>query len=325
MEDLKGFKFGLLTSIEHIKGYKRTSDSRPINVWRCVCDCGNVRYIQGCVLVKNQRVSCGCAKSLNGLKIGDTFTSPYGQYTIVERRDNRWYIVKFTDGYTCESDYKTIKEGKVRNPYTPFVCGVGFFGEGSFKCKIGNSNTIQYEVWNGLFKRCYNLTRQQTKRPTYAGCLVAPEWHNYQNFAAWYTTQPNFGKGYHLDKDLTILGNKLYSPNTCYLIPEEVNSLLTGYNSKTEYPTGVHWCKTKNKFISQCNTGEYTKSGTKKQTYLGAFDTAEQASIAYKIRKSSRILEVAEKFKSEISEPIYKNLKYLAEKLLEETTLEYQR
>lgn len=316
MTELIGRTFARLTAVEYCEKFKVTDKSQPRNYYKCECSCGSVRYIQGAQLLNGQRTSCGCRQKELALSVGDNFKSVYGDYTIIEKLSPRWYMVQFTDGFVTKSDRKTLVEGKVRNPYTPFVAGVGYFGEGKFVCKANGKNTLEYEVWNGLFKRCYNIPRQQKTRPTYAGCSVVPEWHNYQTFATWYTSQEHYGKGYHLDKDLTIVGNKVYGPDTCCLIPEEVNQLFTGTNHKSPYATGVHWCKNKKKFIAQCQTGELTAKGGPKQTYLGSYDTELGASNTYKVRKSARVKEVATRFRSEISETIYNNLINLADTLL---------
>ncbi len=315
-----GKTFGRLSVIEYCRRVKITPTSAPRSYYKCLCSCGNIRYLQKTCLLRGLRNSCGCRVKEKSINVGDSFKSPYGKYEIIEKISPLWYVVQFEDGYTTKADRKTVSFSKVRNPYAPFVCGVGYFGEGEYLCKVGSKNTPEYEVWNGLFKRCYNIERQQKTRPTYAGCYVVPEWHNYQVFAKWYTSQPNYGKGYHLDKDLTVIGNKAYGPDTCYLIPEEVNQLFTGSNKKSPYSMGVHWCDNKKKFIAQCQTGELTAKGGSKQTYLGAFDSEVEASNAYKLRKSSRIREVANRFRLEISETIYANLLELADKLEREAT-----
>ena len=58
----------------------------------------------------------------------------------------------------------------------------------------------------------------------------------------------------HLDKDILIKGNKIYSPQTCCFVPENLNSLITKNDSiRNNLPIGVSWDKKKNKFISTCS------------------------------------------------------------------------
>ena len=56
---------------------------------------------------------------------------------------------------------------------------------------------------------------------------------------------PNFYSSkcqYELDKDLLYKGNKIYGPDTCCLIPSELNTILTQSNaSRGQYPVGVYY------------------------------------------------------------------------------------
>ena len=43
--------------------------------------------------------------------------------------------------------------------------------------------------------------------------------------------------GKHLDKDLLVCNNKVYSPETCVFVPREINQFLTkSNNSRGKYP-----------------------------------------------------------------------------------------
>lgn len=244
------------------------------------------------------------------INVGYKGVSRYGEYRVVSVIDGNNFIVRFNDGFEKLAQRKEVVNGVIKNPYHPHVCGVGFVGQGEFTCKgKDGANTTEYEVWNGLFKRCYNKKRQEMMTPSYAGCTVHADWHNFQKFAKWFTSHPNYGKGYALDKDLTILGNKEYSEEACYLVPVAINSLLCDSGAiRGKYPVGVHWCNTRGKFISQCNTGEKTAAGKKKQTYLGKFDNFEEAFSIYKATKEKYVKQVANKYRSEISDKIYENL-----------------
>jgi len=182
------------------------------------------------------------------------------------------------------------------------VCGIGYLGVGKYKAKIKGKHTKEYAIWKAMFSRCYSKGTQ-TRQPTYVGCIVCKEWHNFQVFAEWYTNHNYFGLGYHLDKDIVVRGNKIYSPETCTLVPLEINSLLT--NSKAargEHPQGVSYHKRDKKFIAQVNTGVGS------QTYLGSFGTAEEAFQAYKTAKEKYIKVVANKWRGAIEDSVYENL-----------------
>ncbi len=96
--------------------------------------------------------------------------------------------------------------------YLPSVRGVGFIGEGVYRASISGVETEAYKSWARMLTRCYSAYTH----PAYAGCTVCEEWHNFQNFAKWH--EDNYIKGYHLDKDTKVVGNKMYSPDTCQFI-----------------------------------------------------------------------------------------------------------
>lgn len=90
--------------------------------------------------------------------------------------------------------------------------------------------------WKSVIYRCYNES-QLKRRPTYREVHVCESWFDFSNFCNWYYLQPY---GEHIDKDLKILGSKLYSPSTCLLVDQEVNSFLIGlFLPRGVYPRGV--------------------------------------------------------------------------------------
>lgn len=58
MVDITGMKFGKLTALE--PSGKRTKDGQI--VWKCLCDCGNITYVDAHSLRKGNTKTCGCSK-----------------------------------------------------------------------------------------------------------------------------------------------------------------------------------------------------------------------------------------------------------------------
>lgn len=208
------------------------------------------------------------------------------------------FSIEFEDGVRLNGKtYQNIKNGEIKNPYHPSVCGVGYNGIG---IHIANKRNKVYSVWGNLLKRCYNK-KQQLKQPTYKGCTVATEWHNFQNFAEWYHNNYNLEpiKSWHLDKDILVKGNKIYSPETCCIVPREINVLFKVATIRNSLPRGVSInSRNVNKYDSQIKThGKYR--------LLGSFNTPEEAFQAYKIAKELWIKEVAEEWRGKISEQVY--------------------
>ena len=109
----------------------------------------------------------------------------------------------------------SITRGNVSDRMSPSLFGVGFLGCGNVKVSINGRTTKAYQSWSNMLERCY-LPRRLNEYPTYRDCFVCNEWHNFQTFAAWH--KENYIEGYHLDKDIKVDGNKIYSPDTCLFV-----------------------------------------------------------------------------------------------------------
>lgn len=161
--------------------------------------------------------------------------------------------------------------------------------------------TNQYSSWYDMMRRCYDLKRMQSF-PTYKNCTVVEQWHNFQNFAKWHNE--NYyeveGQTMSLDKDILIRGNKIYSPETCVFVPQNINALFTKHDAKRGlYPIGVSFHKGIGKFTARC------ANGNGKNVNLGVFLTPESAFNVYKKYKENLIKEIADKFKNQIPQKLY--------------------
>lgn len=184
------------------------------------------------------------------------------------------------------------------------VCGVGFLGEGVYKSYIGKGKlTKPYAVWADMLKRGYNSGYKQN-HPTYKDVTVCTEWHNFQNFAEWFYENYNseIMKGWTLDKDIICKDCKVYSPETCCFVPQEINKLfLFTKQNKGLYPTGVSFSKQNKKFLAKIK--KHNKSYN-----LGYYITPEEAFEVYKTAKEKHIKEIAEEWKNLISNKVYEIL-----------------
>lgn len=221
---------------------------------------------------------------------------------IVKYNSNRDIDIEFENGYIIKNkEYKKFKNGNIRNPFYPNVYNVGFSGEGKYRQTINRTPTKEYNCWCAMLQRCYSK-KYQEKHPTYIDCFVCSEWHNFQNFAEWFNE--NYyevdDKRMELDKDILIKGNKIYSPENCVFVPQNINKLFTkNNNSRGEFPIGVHFNKNANKFESYCNN----ENGEK--IYFGLFDNSIDAFYEYKNFKENIISKVANEYKSKIPEKLY--------------------
>lgn len=175
------------------------------------------------------------------------------------------------------------------------ICRVGFTPKGEY-----DSSDPAYRLWIGMIRRCYDKKSLELY-PSYKGVEVCEDWHNYQNFAKWAYQQWNaFKDGFNLDKDLLVVGSKIYSPDTCSFVPREINSIsITRRNHRGDLPIGV---------VSKAGKYSAKISIFNKVVHLGTFDCMIEAFKAYKKAKEDHIKELANIWKHVLSDTVYSNL-----------------
>ncbi len=233
-------------------------------------------------------------------RIGETNVNRNGTLMkIVDYINSKNIIVEFQDEYHYRkrTDYNAFKNGKTDNPYDKTVCGVGYRGVGKFSA--GGDNRKTYCIWELMIRRCYSDNSNSTK-VCYEDCTVCDEWHNFQNFAQWY--EDNYyeidGQRMQIDKDILYKGNKIYSPQTCLIVPNEINALMVKRkNQRGDLPIGVQLGF--GKYVARC----HVSNG--KREHLGRYNSIEDAFNAYKTRKEQYIKEVADKYRAQISQTLY--------------------
>ena len=226
-----------------------------------------------------------------------------GDFKIVKYNDARNVEIKFLKtGFEMTVELGSIRKGKVKDLYSPSVYGVGILGA-KYLASINGVQTKEYKLWTSMLVRCYS-DNSKKRRPTYEGCEVSNNFKYYEYFYEWCHSQIGFGnEGWHLDKDLLVKGNKVYSEKTCVFLPNEINSVLTKSTaSRGEHLIGVYWSKTHKAFKAQVCKNKGVSE------YLGSFNTELEAFNAYKQAKESFIKEQAEKWKGKIDDRAYEAL-----------------
>lgn len=145
----------------------------------------------------------------------------------------------------------------------------------------GSKNqTKAYIVWYNMKRRCYS-TACQERQPTYVGCTMSENFLDFQFFAQWCQSQIGYAlRNYHIDKDVLIRGNKLYSENTCVFIPASLNKFFNAHAAtNTIYPQGVA--------MATCGKFAATLSIDGKDKHVALCATPELAFAAYKIAKEA--------------------------------------
>lgn len=169
------------------------------------------------------------------VKVGEIYeTNNCGKLKIIEYNGTFNVLVRFIEtGFKIITQAGNIKNGTVRDKLAPSIYGVGFEGVGKYSFK---NNEKAAAVFLDMLGRCYNKNCQEN-HPTYIGCTVIKVWHNFQVFCEWF--EDNYIKGCHLDKDLLVEGNKIYSNENCLFVKQILNNLFTNNVQKGILPVGV--------------------------------------------------------------------------------------
>ena len=240
-------------------------------------------------------------------RTGEKGVNTFGsEMVIVKYRTNRDVDIYFPEyDWTAKNrEYKGFKNGNIKCPYERRYFGVGYIGEGKYKVWENGKNTKCYKTWHNMLNRCYD-EKFHEKYPTYIGCEVDKNWHNFQNFAEWYYN--NYyeieGGKMCLDKDILYKHNKVYSPKTCIFVPQTINSLFVKRdNNRGESVIGT---SLKNgKYQVNCSLIN-PETGKSKQEYFGYYDSQEKAFEIYKYYKEKNIKQVADYYKDKIPEKLY--------------------
>lgn len=203
--------------------------------------------------------------------------------------------VKFLDkdGYVYQNTtYGNFKRGQIKNPYDRCIFGIGYLGEGEAQQKT----QVGY-CWRGMLERCY-CDRMKKIHPAYYGIsTVCDEWLNFQTFAKWYN-ENIYQVGterMHLDKDIILEGNKVYSPEMCIIVPQSINEL---FHSSGRKMTDKDLPYT----IRRAARGKFSVSYKGKS--LGIYDTVEECVLIYVEAKRNHIKEKVRRMENEMPDKV---------------------
>lgn len=174
---------------------------------------------------------------MDKIKNKDIYSSKkYGDFEILnfefKKEGHEYYKCKFIDtGYIGIFTDSNIIKGSVRDLFYPSYYNVGFIGKGVYN----SSDKKCHSIWADMLRRCYDKKSLNYLNYGAKGVVVCEEWHNFQNFADWFYSQP-LCYNYDIELDKDILSNiknmeiKMYSPETCLIIPSEINKFFINYS-----------------------------------------------------------------------------------------------
>ena len=240
-------------------------------------------------------------------RTGEVGYNNFGSEMIIIRyRTNKDVDIYFPEyNWTAKNkQYGDFKKGEIKCPYERNIYGVGYLGEGKYKCKENGNLTRVYQTWNSMLQRCYDEKRHK-KQPTYIDCEASKDFHNFQNFGEW--DKENYyrvkDEKMCLDKDILYKHNKIYSPDTCIYVPQTINNLFVK-NDKNRGESVIDTSPFKGKYMVRCQMIN-PKTSKSKNEYLGYYDTQEKAFKIYKYYKEKNIKMVADYFREQIPDKLY--------------------
>lgn len=257
------------------------------------------------------------AKGTSLFSVGDVITSREGfKYKVLDYEDAHNVTIQWEDCGTiqiCMSG--DVAKGKLKYLNKRSVFGIGYLGFGRFVPGERRMSEGQERVPSAIHRHWRHvLERTVADRDInrYEDCEIVESWHCFQDFAEWAVEQKNAfgveesGRLYHLDKDMVKEGNRLYCPEYCVFLPNEVNCFYTKKEIGNTGFAGVNYIRpgsknAKDGYIARCHRG-------KVREYLGYYDTPEEAHAAYKIHKEKYAKELAAKWAGKIDDRVIEYL-----------------
>lgn len=228
-------------------------------------------------------------------------TNNYGDVVVLEYTNSRDITVKFINTSNVRKVFlPQLKSGKIRDNELKPVYKVGIM---DIPNAVGTrDHPKSYVKWNAMLQRCYN-ENLRSKHATYYDCEVSDDFKYYSKFKEWFENQIGSNQdGWHLDKDILVKGNKVYSAETCCFVPPEINcAVVTSGSRRGSHPSGVIWNCTKTRYRARIQRGNTWES-------LGTYDTPEEAFAVYKPIKEAHIKSLADKYKDVIDPRVYEAL-----------------
>ncbi len=175
--------------------------------------------------------------------------------------------------------------------------------KGKHKTRVDNTKVKAYQLWENMRSRIVYLpVMNEGKFGKYTDLIVDSGWFDFQLFADWFESVEYYQVGWQLDKDLLFKDNKIYGPDTCVFLPEEVNKALNiKSRSRGGIMLGICYHGNVGKIMVQysCKHPDY-----KLNLYLD--DTQiEYGFSLYKKAREGYIKHLAEKYKHELDPRAY--------------------
>ena len=170
-----------------------------------------------------------------------------------------------------------------------------------------------FSAYRRMYYRCYRENNHQS-HPWNTNSTICAEQLNdsnhddngFYNFCIQYIDHyyEIEGEGsMHLDKDILVKNNRVYSPSTCCIVPPKINDMFGGSSKKADngLPKGVSYSEKTGKYKPQISNID-----GKQLTNIGWYETPEEAQKVYADHRRCLIIATADKYKDLIPDYVYK-------------------
>lgn len=200
-EQFIGKRFGRLTVI----GYEGKNDWGG-TLWKCQCDCGNVKTILKYDLTRGNTTSCGCyrkefrKRDLNGERFG--WLTVLGTDDSPHNHPGQFWICK------CDCGKEIVVRGDGLTSGHTKSCGC----KNKRSTKHNKSHIKLYSIWKGMKQRCNNANNPYYKHYGMRGIKLCNEWNDdFESFYKW-SIDNGYKDGLTIDR---INNDGLYEPDNC--------------------------------------------------------------------------------------------------------------
>ena len=104
-----------------------------------------------------------------------------GDFKVLKYNDSKDVEIQFINtGFETTVQLVQVKNGSVKDPYSPSIYGVGVIGA-KYPVSEGGRDTKDYSLWKSMLQRCYSDILKK-RCPTYIGCKVSDNFKSYEYF-----------------------------------------------------------------------------------------------------------------------------------------------
>lgn len=200
------------------------------------------------------------------------------------------YVKFLNTGNVRKATAQAIRQGNVNDPNKVSVFGKGAIGSGKYKSLLNGSKNPAYLVWYSMLSRCYNPKDKYYSIYGARGAEISKDWLVFQDFAEFYFN--NYLEGTKLDKDIKVIGNTLYSRDTCLFVPESLNGVFISGVSN-----GVHYLEGRRKYqaiISKIDAPSGCKEFFSYEDARRAYLEAKQNKVDFLVGRHLKIGNITE-------------------------------